>query len=268
MQTPELTDVLDFRGKVVLVTGGSRGIGAGVALRFARAGAAVLLGYLSAREAAQKVVGRIAAAGGVAEAQRADVGRAQDVERLVSQTVARFGRLDVLVNNAGIYPVSPLLDLDDHEWRRVVDANLTGVHFCTRRAAQAMAANARDRGAGGESGSIVNISSIEASSTAAGHSHYSASKAGVEQYTRNAALELAPAGIRVNSVAPGLIGRPGLAEEWPDGVARWLGRVPLGRLGTPEDIADACLFLASPMARWITGVTLTVDGGIQVAPPF
>ena len=268
MRTPEIATALDYGGKVVLITGGSRGIGAGIARRFGEAGASVVVSYAQAEEAARELVGRVRGAGGQAQALQADVTRAADVERLISQTVAQRGRLDVLVNNAGIYPLSPLLDMADKEWEQVLAANLTGAHLCTKRAAQAMIdlSDQQDGPEGG--GAIINISSIEATSPAFAHSHYTAAKAGVEQYTRNAALELAAHGIRVNAVAPGLIDRPGLAQEWPDGVRRWQQRVPLARLGTAEDIADACLFLASPLARWITGATLTVDGGVQVAPAF
>lgn len=267
-QTPDLVNALDLSAKVALVSGGSRGIGAGIAERFAEAGALVVISYQQAEEAAHEVVERIQARGGRAQAMRADVTRASDAERLVSQTVELWGRLDVLVNNAGIYPVSPLLVMEDDEWEQVLAANLTGTHFCTRRAARAMIELSAQKGDNEGCGTIINISSIEATSTAFAHSHYSAAKAGVEQYTRNAALELAEHGIRVNAVAPGLIDRPGLAEVWPEGVRSWQERVPLARLGTPEDIADACIFLASPLARWITGVTLTVDGGVQVAPAF
>ena len=267
-RAPELSSALMFSGKVALITGGGRGIGAGISERFAQAGASVVVSYLRAESSAQEVAERIQAGGGQALAIRADVSRAEDVEGLVSQAVERFGRLDVLVNNAGVYPLSPLLDMADHEWEQVLAANLTGTHYCTQRAARAMIELSKGRDNGKSSGSIINISSIEAASTAFAHSHYTAAKAGVEQYTRNAALELGGAGIRVNAVAPGLIDRPGLAQAWPDGVKRWMDRVPLARLGTPEDIADACLFLASPLARWITGVTLTVDGGVLAAPSF
>ena len=268
MYTPDIATALDFSDKVVLITGGSRGIGAGIARRFAEAGASVVVNYAQAAQAAHEVAGQIRAAGGQARAMQADITRAADVERLITETVALCGRLDVLVNNAGIYPVSPLLDMADSEWEQVLAANLTGTHLCTKRAAQAMI-NWAEQHDDRESGlAIINISSIEATSTALAHSHYSAAKAGVEQYTRNAALELAAHGIRVNAVAPGLIDRPGLAQDWPEGVKSWLERVPLARLGTVEDIADACLFLASPLARWITGATLTVDGGVQGAPAF
>ena len=267
-RAPELESALNFAGKVALISGGGRGIGAGISKRFAQAGASVVVSYVRAESAAQEVVEQMQATGGQAQAIRADISRADDVERLISQTVERFGRLDVLVNNAGVYPLSPLLDMADHEWEQVLATNLTGAHYCTQRAARAMIELSARRDNSQSSGSIINISSIEAASTAYAHSHYTAAKAGVEQYTRNAALELGGAGIRVNAVAPGLIDRPGLAQAWTDGVERWQNRVPLARLGTPEDIADACLFLASPLARWITGVTLAVDGGVLVAPAF
>lgn len=268
MKTPDIATALDFRGRVVLITGASRGIGAGIARRFGEAGAFVVVVYSQARQNADEVVEEIRAKGSSALAAQADLRRSGEVDRLIRHTVAHCGRLDVLVNTAGIYPVSPLLGLADSEWEDVLAANLTATHLCTQRAAQAMIDCSKQGEETESSRTIVNISSIEATSTAFAHSHYSAAKAGVEQYTRCAALELAEHGIRVNAVAPGLIGRPGLELDWPDGVARWLERVPLARLGAPEDVADACLFLASPLARWITGVTLTVDGGMQVAPSF
>ena len=268
MKTPDIATALDFRDRVVLITGASRGIGAGIARRFGEAGAFVVVGYSQAGQNADEVVEQVRAKGGGALALQADVRLDSDVDQLIRQTVAHCGRLDILVNNAGIYPVSPLVGLAASEWEDVLAANLTGTHLCTQRAARAMIENSKQGEEAARGGAIVNISSIEATSTAFAHSHYSAAKAGVEQYTRSAALELAEHGIRVNAVAPGLIGRPGLESDWPDGVARWLERVPLARLGAPEDIADACLFLASPLARWITGVTLTVDGGVQVAPSF
>ena len=265
---PDLADALDFSGRVALITGGSRGIGAGIAKRFAAAGASVVVNYVRGEEAAHEVVGGIHAQGRNALAIQADVTQAADVDRLISKTVKYCGRMDVLVNNAGIYPLSPLLEMTDEEWDQVVAANLTGTHLCTQRVAGTM----RDQSSQSEnskgSAAIINISSIEATSSAFAHSHYTAAKAAVEQYTRNAALELAEHGIRVNAVAPGLIDRPELAQDWPEGVRRWQARTPLVRLGTAEDIADACIFLASPLARWITGITLTVDGGVQVAPAF
>ena len=155
-------------------------------------------------------------------------------------------------------PVAELVAIDDDELDAVVRGNLTTVHSCTRAAARHMP----------DGGAIVNVASIEGLHPAAGHVHYGAAKAGVIAHTRGAAIELGPAGIRVNAVAPGLIERAGLAEAWPDGVARWDAACPLGRLGQPEDVADACLFLLSDAARWITGAVLVVDGGVLAAPTW
>jgi NAD(P)-dependent dehydrogenase (short-subunit alcohol dehydrogenase family) len=143
----------------------------------------------------------------------------------------------------------------------VVDASLKSVFLCTQAAARLMVER-------GIQGAIVNIASIEAESPEPDHSHYDAAKAGVLMHTRSAAFELAPHGIRVNAVSPGLIWQPGIEESWPEGVARWQAAAPLQRMGFSEDVADACLFLASPAARWITGVNLRVDGGVMVRPGF
>ena len=143
----------------------------------------------------------------------------------------------------------------------MLDTNLTAVHRLTRAAAAHLIS--RDSG-----GSVVHISSVEGSQPSALHGHYSVSKAGVIMHARAAALEYGAHGIRVNVVSPGLIHRPGIEEQWPEGVARWKAAAPLTRLGTPEDVADACLFLVSPLARWITGVNLVVDGGVLAHPTW
>jgi 3-oxoacyl-[acyl-carrier protein] reductase len=141
-----------------------------------------------------------------------------------------------------------------HDWRGVLDTNLDGPFLVTQRAA---------RGWGDRGGAIVNVASIEGSDPAVGHAHYATSKAGLIMFTRAAAIEFGPRNIRVNCVSPGLVERDGLAVEWPEGVARWRERAPLGRLGTPKDVADAVLFLLSPAARWISGTNLVVDGGMS-----
>jgi NAD(P)-dependent dehydrogenase (short-subunit alcohol dehydrogenase family) len=245
----------DFTGKAVIVTGASRGIGAGIALRFAQAGADVVVNYLSSESAAQAVAGGIRALGRQALPLQGDVRQRADVERMVAEALARLGQLDVLINNAGIDPLAPILEMTDAQWDEVVDTDLRGVFLCTQIAASAMIRQAAG-------GAIVNIASIEAENAAASHSHYNAAKAGVVMHTRNAARELGRYGVRVNCVSPGLIDPGNLAAEWPDGVARYTAAAPLGRVGTPEDVADACLFLASPAARWITGANLIVDGGV------
>ncbi len=255
MSVPPTDQLLDFIGKVVLVTGGGSGIGAGIALRFAQAGADVAVSFFSSEAGANEVVNSIEALGGKAVAIQADVRSRAHVERLVKETVAGLGSLDVLINNAGVDPLVSLLDMTDEQWDEVVDTNLRGVHLCTQLGAKQIIKQ-------GSGGAIVNIASIEAQNPAAMHSHYNATKAGIVMHTLAAARELGEHGIRVNVVSPGLIWEEGLDEAWPDGVSRYLAAAPLGRLRQPDDVADACLFLASPAARWITGTNLVVDGGV------
>lgn len=255
--TPPLRELLDLAGKVALVTGASQNIGAGIARRLAEAGAAVAVHYRSREESAAEVVGAIAAAGGRAHALQADLAETGGVERLIAGTLEAFGALDIAINNAGAFPVRPLLDMTLDEWQAMYADNVESAFLCTQAAARRM------REAGG--GAIVNVASIEALAPAPDHSHYGSAKAAVAMFTRAAAQELGPYGIRVNAVSPGLIARPGIAEDWPDGVQRWMKQVPLRRLGEAEDVADACLFLASPAARFISGHNLVVDGGMLSA---
>ena len=256
MNIPSPQELFNFSGQVVIVTGSGSGLGMGIAARFAQAGAGVVVNYRASRAGAQSVVAEIEQMGRQAIAVQADVTKKTDVERLLAQTLDAFGQLNVLVNNAGIYPLSLLVDMAEEEWDAVVDANLRSTFLCTQAAAKQMIA--QDNG-----GAIINIASIEAENPAPMHSHYDAAKGGVLMHTRAAANELAPYGIRINAVSPGLIWREGLDEAWPDGVARFKKAAPLGRLGQADDVADACLFLASSAARWITGVNLRVDGGVM-----
>jgi NAD(P)-dependent dehydrogenase (short-subunit alcohol dehydrogenase family) len=171
------------------------------------------------------------------------------------------GEIDLLVNNAGSYPVSSLLDVSSEEWKSVLETNLLSVQLATQAFARRLVAR-------GAEGAVVNVSSIEGLHPAPSHSHYVAAKTGLLGYTRAAALELGPMRIRVNAVSPGLIWREGIEEAWPEGVASFRARAPLGRLGKPEEVAEACLFLASPRASFITGANLVVDGGILTAPLY
>ena len=246
-------------GTVALVTGGSGGIGSGIALRFATAGAAVVVHHHTGAQRAQAVVDEIVAAGGRAVAAQADVTDPAAVTALVELAVARFGRLDAVVAAAGVQPVAELGGMTVAGWREVLDGNATGA-FAT---VQAAAAVLRGRG-----GSITLVASVEGIRPARGHAHYSAAKAATIMLARAAALEYGGDGVRVNSVSPGLVARPGLREDWPEGVERWERAAPLHRLGEREDVADACVFLASPMARWITGHDLVVDGGMSVVPAW
>jgi NAD(P)-dependent dehydrogenase (short-subunit alcohol dehydrogenase family) len=258
---PPVNALLDFSGKVVLVTGGGSGLGPGLAARFAEAGAQVAVHYHSSAAGAEAAVAQCAAAGGKAAAMRANLAQDGEAERLVRQTAAAFGRLDVLINNAGIYPTAGLLEMTAEQWDELIDTDLRSAFACTQAAARQMIRQ-------GDGGAMVNITSIEAERPAASHSHYAAAKGGLLNFTRAAAYELGSHGIRVNAVAPGLIWREGIEADWPQGVAAWEQAAPLQRLGLPQDVADACLFLASPAARWITGASLTVDGGVTVRPPF
>ncbi len=247
----------DLTGTATLVTGAGGTIGRGIALRFAAAGSAVAVHYRRDEAGADAVVARIREDGGQARAFGADLTGEQACHDLVDAAAAWAGRLDALVDNAGIQPVADLATLTADDWRAMFEANVTSAFSCTQAAARVM------RNAGG---SVTHIASIEASRPAAGHAHYSAAKAALVMHARAAALEYGPLGIRVNTVSPGLVDRPGLAGDWPDGVERWTRAAPLGRLGEPADIGGACVFLASPMAAWITGHDLTVDGGMSARP--
>ena len=254
MPLPAPQELLDFSGKVVLITGAGGGIGSAIARRFSQAGATVSLHYRDSELQVTKTADEIINNGGRAEIVRADLRFAAAAQMVVDHTVSTLGGLNIVINNAGSFPVSPLLQLTPDQWREVLAANLDSVHFCTQAAAHVM----RLRGGG----AIVNIASIEALNPAPGHAHYDAAKSGVLMYTRAAARELGPDGIRVNAVSPGLIWKEGLEEAWPEGVEAYRNAAPLGRIGQAFEVADACLFLASPAAGWITGANLVVDGGV------
>ena len=264
MQIPEVKTLLDFSGKAVLVTGAGSGLGQGIARRFAEAGAHVAVHYRNSKAEAEAVAHAINQNGGQAIAVQADVADPDDVTRLFAETVSALSRLDVLINNAGIYPLHSLIEMTAQQWDEVMNANLRSAFLCT----QAFAKQIISQGANETSAAIVNITSIEAENPAPMHSHYDASKAGLLMLTRTSANELASHNIRVNAVAPGLIWREGIEQAWPAGVQRWQAAAPLKRLGRPEDVADACLFLASPAARWITGASLTVDGGVMTKQSY
>ncbi|MFI8998498.1 SDR family NAD(P)-dependent oxidoreductase [Streptomyces sp. NPDC053542] len=247
-------------GRVALVTGAGGLIGGGIARRLARAGAAVVAHWHRSEEQAAALVTEITGQGGSALALRADLTREEECRELVDAAASWRGRLDVLVNNAGIQPVQPLAEMTAADWRRLSEANVTSAFCCTQAAVGAMRR--------GDGGSVVHIASIEGSQPAPGHAHYSAAKAALIMFARSAALEYGPLGIRVNTVSPGLIGRPGLEADWPEGVDRWTRAAPLTRLGRPEDVGDACVFLASDAASWITGTDLVVDGGVSARPTW
>ncbi|WP_432094548.1 SDR family NAD(P)-dependent oxidoreductase [Streptomyces sp. bgisy100] len=248
-------------GLVAVVTGAAGTVGAGIAGEFARAGAQVVVHHHTGAERARNVVERITGEGGTAWAVAADLTDETACERLMDAAAARFGRVDALVNNAGVQPVQELASMTAADWRAVVDTNLISAFCCTKAAVQVM----RRAGTGG---TVTHVASIEGSSPAPGHAHYAASKAALIQHARAAAVEYGPSGIRVNTVSPGLISRPGIEEAWPEGVERYRAAAPLGRIGSPADIGRACVFLASTMADWVTGHDLVVDGGVTARSPW
>ena len=244
-----------LKGRVAIVTGAGSGNGRGIALRFAEEGARIVAADLELR-GAQDTVSLVEDAGGQAVAVHADVSRREHGESMVQAATDRFGGIDILVNNAGVETLIPLLELEESEWDRVVDTNLKGAFLCAQIAARTMVSGQR-------SGAIVNIASINAKIALAGQAHYTSSKGGLIMLTKAMALDLAPHGIRVNAIGPGVI-ETRMTESSlsnPERRAMLLSKVPLGRVGQPQDVANAALFLASDEASYITGTTLYVDGG-------
>jgi NAD(P)-dependent dehydrogenase (short-subunit alcohol dehydrogenase family) len=256
-----VTELLDLSGKVALVTGANGGIGRGIARRLAEAGAAVGVHYRSGETGAKDVVSTIESVGGRAHTVHAELTDTASVESALDAVGETLGQVDILVNNAARQTHATLEEMDLDEWRGMLATNLDGVFLITKLVTNRMIA----RGSGG---AVINIASIEGLQPSPTHGHYATSKAGLIMFTRAAALGLGRHGIRVNSVSPGVIHREGIETAWPEGVKRWMDAVPLGRMGTDEDVADAVLFLASPASRWITGANLVVDGGVTAGPAF
>jgi NAD(P)-dependent dehydrogenase (short-subunit alcohol dehydrogenase family) len=246
---------MQLEGKVALVTGAQQGIGRGIAQAFAEAGADVAINWLDDENAARQVAGSVTGHNRRAVMIQADMAKLDEVREMVDAVVAEFGGIDILVNNAGVFPRVDFLDMQESDWDFVHDVNLKGAVFCAQAAARAMVA-------AGRPGAIINITSGAAFRGSPRGVHYVASKGGVVSMTRQMALELAPHRIRVNAIAPGLTDtaqpRYGSSEEE---IAAMGAANPLGRIATPEDIAQAALYLASDQAGFVTGHTLHVNGG-------
>ncbi len=239
--------------KVAIITGASRGIGKAAAMALAQAGAKVVVNYARSSDAADAVVAAISEAGSEAIALQADVSKADQVDAMVKATMDKFGRIDVLVNNAGITRDTLLLRMKPEDWQAVIDLNLTGVFLCTRAVSKIMLKQ--------RSGRIINISSVAGLMGNPGQANYSAAKAGVIGFTKTIAKELAPRGITANAVAPGFIATDMTGDL--KNTEEILKYIPLGRYGQPEEVAGLIRFLAAdPAAAYITGQVMNVDGGM------
>lgn len=244
-------------GKVAIVTGASKGIGAAIAKYFADEGASVVVNYSSSKEGADRVVKEIAGNGGKAIAVQADVSKQKDIERLFAENKKTFGRLDILVNNAGIYDFAPIDGVTEDFFHRQFDLNVLGLLLSSKEAAKYF---------GPEGGSIINISSVVSTFAPPNSSVYTGTKAAVDAVTRTLAKELGPRKIRVNSINPGMVQTEGVQSKGIDAGefrTQLEALTPLGRIGQVEDIAPAAVFFASSDAAWITGETLVIAGGLR-----
>jgi NAD(P)-dependent dehydrogenase (short-subunit alcohol dehydrogenase family) len=251
---------LDLTGQTALITGADRGIGKGIALELARAGCRVAINYHMEPSLANATVAELGALGADAFAVQGDVSVAASVHEMFAAVVERFGRLSIHVNNAGIQTWKRLLDVTEEEWDRVIDTNLKGCFLCTQAAARHM----KDHGGG----AIVNIGSGCNKLAFPDLVAYTASKGGIEMFTKVAAVELGPYGIRVNCVAPGAVEVERTRLEDPDYAGTWGRITPLGRVGAPADIGRAVAYMVSPQSEFVTGQTLWVDGGMYARAPW
>jgi len=248
-----INDLHDLSGKVALVTGGSRGIGRAICLALAEAGADILLNYARSDKQADEVNKQIEKMGRKCVTVRADVSKFEQAQNLGKAVMNHFGRVDILVNNAGVNRDRTLRRMTPEQWNEVIQTNLNSVFNCTKAVVEPMVAQ--------KSGVIISISSIIGEMGNVGQTNYASTKAGIIGFTKSLARELASSNIRVNAIAPGFIETDMLGTVPEDIRKQILAQIPLGRFGTPEEIALAVLYLCSPAASWITGITLRMNGG-------
>ena len=257
--TTPLGELIDLTGRSAIVTGGAMGIGLGIARRLHEAGASVLVADLDLAASEHATEALRAVRADSALTVRCDVSDPESVEGMVHTAVESFGGVDILVNNAGIFPMLPLKDLDVETFRRVIDVNLTGLFLCTKAVSARMIAQ-------GRGGRIVNVTSIDAlHPSMVGLAHYDASKHGAWGFTKNIALELAPHNIAVNAIAPGGIRTPGTGDMDEAALTGFEAMIPMRRMGDPDDIGRAVLFLACELSSYMTGAQIVVDGGRLLA---
>lgn len=249
---------MNMKNKTALITGASGTIGTAIAIKLANEGINVALHYNSNNPT--EVIEKIQNRQGRCQAIQADLTKPDFEKQLLDAVAQHFGHPDILINCAANQDAVMICDMTNAEFEKMIHANLGTVFSLSREFANRLTTR-QSREA-----SIVNISSIEATRPAPGHGHYSVAKSGVEMLTKAMALEYGSTGLRVNAIAPGLIARPGIEDDWPDGVERWKNSCPLQTMGQPEDVANAVSFLASPAAKFITGNILTIDGGMGVTP--
>ena len=257
-------------GQTAVVTGSSSGLGRAVAVRLAVAGANVVVNYVGGAEAARAVAAEIEAAGGAALPVRADVSQEAEVQAMFRAAVEAFGTVHILVNNAGLQRDAPIDAMTLADWNRVIDVNLTGQFLCAREAVREFKRRGMQPELSRALGKIVCMSSVHEVIPWAGHANYAASKGGVSLLMKTLAQELAPSRVRVNSIAPGAIRTPINRPAWetPEALGRLLRLIPYKRIGEPEDIAEAAVWLASDASDYVNGATLFVDGGMTLYPGF
>jgi glucose 1-dehydrogenase len=261
---------VDLQGQPALVTGANSGIGRAVALALGRAGADVVVNYVANPDAAEAVVDAIRGFGRRALAIRADVSREDDVEAMFDEAVKAFGTLHIVVCNAGLQRDAPFHQMTLDQWNTVIGINLTGQFLCARAAVREFARRGIDEGISTAAGKIIHMSSVHDMIPWAGHANYAASKGGVAMLMKSLAQEVAPLRIRVNAIAPGAIRTPINTSAWntPEAYAELMKLVPYKRIGEPEDIGQAAVWLASDASDYVTGTSLFVDGGMTLFPGF